>query len=146
VGGYTGNGSSWLFCADSAVYAGFCLGADDLGHWASVLGMAMAALVGPLCIILGAVAICDGLVLLEVFHLPMPQCCTRLPETEPGNGCAIALGRRLWGASSPCGTPFLTAILGFISRSKTGVLGGLSCSAMPLRQSMLLLWRVYLPD
>lgn len=141
VGGYTGNGKLAILRQILLFMLGFALVLTSLGIAASFLGMAMAALVGPLWYyLLGAVAVVMGLVLLDVIQLPLPQFVTRLPETGTGKFLApLALGAAFGAASSPCGTPFLTAILGFISREQNWVLGGLSLFCYALGQSMLLL-------
>ncbi len=141
VGGYTGQ-SKWAILRQILLFMlGFALILTTLGIAASLLGTAMAALVGPLWYyLLGAVAIVMGLVLLEVVHLPLPQLITKFPETGTGTWLApLVLGAAFGAASSPCGTPFLTAILGFISREQNWVLGGLSLFCYALGQSVLLL-------
>lgn len=141
VGGYTESSKLAILRQIVLFMLGFALVLTCLGIAASVLGKAMAMLVGPLWYyLLGAVAIVMGLVLLEVFHLPLPQVVTKLPQTESGKWLAPALlGAAFGAASSPCGTPFLTAILGFISREQNWVLGGVSLFCYALGQSMLLL-------
>lgn len=141
VGGYTEIHKLAILRQILLFMLGFALVLTTLGIAASILGTAMAALVGPLWYyFLGAVAILMGLVLLEVITLPLPQFVTRLPQSKPGKWLApIALGAAFGAASSPCGTPFLTAILGFISREKNWALGGLSLFCYALGQSMLLL-------
>jgi cytochrome c-type biogenesis protein len=141
VGGYTET-SKWAILRQIVLFMlGFALVLTALGIAASILGMAMAALVGHgWYYLLGAVAILMGLQLLEVIHLPLPQFVTRMPQSTPGKLLApIALGAAFGAASSPCGTPFLTAILGFISREQNWLLGGLSLFCYALGQSMLLL-------
>jgi cytochrome c biogenesis protein CcdA len=49
------------------------------------------------------------------------------------------MGAAFGAASSPSGTPFLTAMLGFISRENNWLLGGTSLFTYALGQSMLLL-------
>lgn len=141
VGGYTESSKVAILRQIVLFMLGFSLVLTVLGILASVLGTAMAALVGSgWYYFLGILAIVMGLQLLEVIQLPLPQFVTRLPETRSGQWLApIALGAAFGAASSPCGTPFLTAILGFISREKNWVLGGASLFSYAFGQSMLLL-------
>lgn len=142
VGGYTAH-SKWAILRQILLFMmGFALVLTLLGIVASLLGTAMAALVGSgWYFFLGALAILMGLQLLEIVQLPLPQFITRLPETRTGSWQApIALGAAFGAASSPCGTPFLTAILGFISRENNWLLGGASLFSYALGQSILLLF------
>lgn len=141
VGGYA-DMSKWAVLRQILLFMlGFALVLTILGILASILGMTMAALVGNAWYyLLGAVAIVMGLQLLEVIQLPLPQFVTKLPETKQGQLLApLIMGAAFGAASSPCGTPFLTAILGFISKEANWVLGGLSLFAYAFGQSILLL-------
>jgi cytochrome c-type biogenesis protein len=141
VGGYTET-SKWAVLRQIILFMlGFALVLTVLGILAGLLGTAMAALVGQgWYYFLGVVAILMGLQLLEVIQLPLPQFVTKLPESKPGRILApLVMGAAFGAASSPCGTPFLTAILGFISREENWLLGGLSLFSYALGQSMLLL-------
>jgi len=141
VGGYTENSKIAILRQIVLFMLGFALVLTVLGIVASLLGTLMAALVGPLWFyFLGAIAVVMGLVLLEVIHLPLPQFVTKLPQTGTGKWLApLVLGAAFGAASSPCGTPFIAAILTFISREQNWVLGGLSLFCYALGQSMLLL-------
>lgn len=141
VGGYTETSKLAILRQILLFMTGFALVMTVLGILASALGTAMAALVGVgWYYFLGLLAIIMGLQLLEVLQLPLPQFVTRLPDSRSGRWLApVALGAAFGAASSPCGTPFLTAILGFISREKNWVLGGASLFSYAFGQSMLLL-------
>jgi cytochrome c-type biogenesis protein len=141
VGGYTESSKLAILRQILLFMLGFALVLTALGILASILGTAMAMLVGPLWYyLLGGLAILMGLVLLDLIHLPLPQLITRLPQTGTGKWLApIILGAAFGAASSPCGTPFLTAILGFISREHNWLLGGFSLFCYAVGQSMLLL-------
>ena len=141
VGGY-GDTSKWAVLQQILCFIlGFAMVLTVLGVLASFLGMATGAMVGQYWYyILGLLAIVMGLHLLDVIQLPLPQLVTRLPESRPGEILApLLMGAAFGAATSPCGTPFLTGILGFISRENNWVLGGLSLFAYALGQSMLLL-------
>lgn len=141
VGGYTATSKLAILRQILLFMVGFALVLTALGIVASILGTAMAAIVGVgWYYFLGVLAILMGLQLLELIQIPLPQFVTRLPESKAGSWVApIALGAAFGAASSPCGTPFLTAILGFISRESNWVLGGASLFSYALGQSMLLL-------
>lgn len=141
VGGYTEQSRLSVLRQIVLFMLGFALVLTILGILASLLGTVMAALVGQgWYYFLGAVAIVMGLQLLDLIQLPLPQFVTRMPETGTGKILApLALGAAFGAASSPCGTPFLTAILGFISREQNWVLGGASLFSYAFGQSMLLL-------
>lgn len=141
VGGY-GQHSKWSVLQQILLFMlGFALVLTTLGVIASIVGVAMGAMVGNYWYyVLGIVAVVMGLQLLDIIHLPLPQFVTKLPESKPGQIIApLVMGAAFGAASSPCGTPFLTGILGFISREANWVLGGFSLFAYALGQSMLLL-------
>lgn len=141
VGGYTER-SRWAILRQIVLFMlGFSLVMTVLGVAAGLLGTSMSGLVGAWWYyLLGGVAILMGLQLLEVIRLPLPQVVTRLPDTRSGRILApVALGAAFGAASSPCGTPFLFAMLGFISRGENWLLGGASLFSYALGQSVLLL-------
>jgi cytochrome c-type biogenesis protein len=81
-----------------------------------------------------------GLQLLGVFHVPLPQLVQKLPDTQAGRYLTpLILGMAFGLASSPCGTPFLSVILGLMSQEHNWVLGGSSLFCYALGQGMLLL-------
>lgn len=141
VGGYTEDSRLSVLRQISLFMLGVALVLTLLGILASLLGTAMAAMVGKgWYYFLGVVAIVMGLHLAGIINVPLPQAITRMPKTEPGKLLApVILGAAFGAASSPCGTPFLTAMLGFISRGENWLLGGLSLFFYALGQSMLLL-------
>ncbi|MEB3288109.1 MAG: cytochrome c biogenesis protein CcdA [Vampirovibrionales bacterium] len=141
VGGYTED-SRWDILRQVLLFiVGVSLVMTILGVSASLLGVAFGGLVGSnWYYLVGVIAILMGLHLLHIIQVPLPQFITRLPETKSGHVFApIMLGMAFGAASSPCGTPFLTAILGFISQEKHILLGAGSLFAYALGQSMLLL-------
>lgn len=119
---------------------GFCLVLTTLGLTASLLGKAMAGLIGYYWYyVLGAVAILMGFQLLEWVQLPLPQLVKKLPSGQGGFIAPLLMGAAFGATSSPCGTPFLTAILGFISHEKNWLLGAAALFCYALGQSVLLL-------
>lgn len=141
VGGYSGS-SRWAVLRQVLLFVlGVALVMTILGVAASTLGIAFGGLVGSgWYYAVGVVAIVMGLQLLGVINIPLPQLITKLPDSKPGQILMpIVLGMAFGAASSPCGTPFLTAILGFISQEKNLWLGGGSLFAYALGQSVLLI-------
>jgi cytochrome c-type biogenesis protein len=142
VGGYSEN-SKWETGRQIFLFMiGFALVLTILGVLAGLLGLLMSTLVGVWWYyVLGAIAILMGLQLFGLIHVPMPQFIHKLPVSNSGRILApIILGAAFGAASSPCSTPFLTAILAFISREKNWLLGGLSLFAYAFGQSTLLLF------
>lgn len=142
VGGYSEQSKWAVFRQILLFMVGFALVLTTLGILAGLLGMVMSSLVGVWWYyILGAITIIMGLHLLGLFEFPIPQFINKLPASESGRILApIILGAAFGAASSPCSTPFLTAILAFISREQSWALGGLSLFAYAFGQSTLLLF------
>ena len=140
VGGYTEQ-SRWETLREILLFMlGFALVLTALGIIATLLGTQLGALVGPTWYyVLGAVAILMGLQLLEVLHIQWPQFVPRMPEKQQHIFAPLLLGIAFGAASSPCGTPFLTGILGMISNEHNWMLGGFSLFAYAVGQSVLLL-------
>ncbi len=141
VGGYGKSNKLELLGQVLLFMVGVSITLAILGILASLLGIAFGGLVGSgWYYFVGAVAIVMGLQLLGVINIPLPQTVARLPETNTGQWLTpLLLGATFGIATSPCGTPFLTAMLGFISKEKNIALGGLSLFAYGLGQSVLLL-------
>jgi cytochrome c-type biogenesis protein len=112
-----------------------------LGVGASLLGIAFGSWLGSgWYAVMGTLAVLMGLQLLGVLHIPFPQVIQKMPETRSGQLLApYLLGLAFGAASSPCGTPFLTAILGFISRENDLWLGGVSLFFYGLGQGIIFL-------
>ncbi len=141
VGGYTEPSKLGVLRQILLFMVGFSLILTLLGIAVSVLGLVFGTLVGSgWYYVVGGIAVLMGLQLLGWIQLPIPQFITRLPESQSGKILTpILLGMAFGAASSPCGTPFLTAMLGFISKEQNLLLGGVSLFAYALGQSMLLL-------
>jgi cytochrome c-type biogenesis protein len=141
VGGYSEDSRLGVFQQVALFITGVALVMTILGLSASLLGVAFGGLVGSnWYYLVGVLAVVMGLHLLNVIQIPLPQFVTKLPDSKPGHIIApLLLGMAFGAASSPCGTPFLTAILGFISQEKNIALGGVSLFAYALGQCLLLL-------
>ena len=140
VGGYS-EGSKWdIFKQVMLFVLGVSLILTIFGVTASLLGLVFGSFVGSgWYYLVGTIAILMGLHLLGWITIPLPQFVTKLPDTETGKWFTpLLLGMGFGAATSPCGTPFLTAILGFISQEKDILLGGTSLFAYGLGQSVLL--------
>jgi cytochrome c-type biogenesis protein len=112
-----------------------------IGILTSLLGLAFGGLIGSdWYYAIGFLAVVMGLQLLGVFQLPLPQLFQKLPETQAGRYITpLILGMAFGLASSPCGTPFLSVILGLMSQEHNWILGGSSLFCYALGQGMLLL-------
>lgn len=141
VGGYAERSRKAVLIQILLFMLGFAAVLTGLGMLASALGAIMASLVGAgWYYFLGVIAIIMGLQLLEVIQIPLPPLLKRLPSHNLGRLLTpFILGAAFGAASSPCGTPFLTAILAFITRENSWLLGGLALFFYALGQSMLLL-------
>jgi len=131
----------WLLRQTLLFILGFSLVLTLLGVAAVLLGQAMGALIGPVWFYaLGVLAVVLGLGMLGWIHIPLPQLVTRLPVKKNMSVFSpVLLGAAFGVTSSPCGTPFLTGILGLMGREGNWVLGGLSLFTYALGQSVLLL-------
>ena len=141
VGGYSDLSKQMIIRQLLLFIMGISLVLTAFGIAATALGVAFGSFIGGGgYIVAGLLAVLMGLHLLEFIHLPLPQFVTHLPDTKTGKWITpLLLGMAFGAASSPCGTPFLTAILGFMSTEKNFVLGGVSLFAYGVGQSMLLL-------
>lgn len=141
VGGYNRQSMAGVLQQIVLFMLGVATVMTALGIAASLAGVVFGSFTGSgWYYVVGAVAIIMGLHLLGVVQVPLPRFITQMPETEAGKLAApFILGLAFGAASSPCGTPFLTAILGFISHEKNLVLGGASLFTYALGQTVLLL-------
>ncbi len=141
ITGYGEDSKFKLFLQLAMFILGIAIIMTILGVAASVLGLTFGNVLGSgWYYTIGALAILMGLQLLEVIHLPLPQFVTKLPETNYGRYLTpLVLGMAFGTASSPCGTPFLLAILGFISHENDILLGGTSLFSYALGQGVLLM-------
>jgi cytochrome c-type biogenesis protein len=112
-----------------------------LGIAASLLGLTFGAWLGSTWFYaIGVLAIVIGLNLLHVIQINLPFGLQKMPETKAGKWLTpYLLGLAFGITNSPCGTPFLTAILGLISQQGNLVLGGVSLFCYALGQGALLL-------
>lgn len=141
IGGYNATSKWEVFTQAGIFILGIATVMTTLGIAASLLGLTFGSFVGSgWYYVIGLLAILIGLQMMEVIHIPLPQFVTKLPETKSGKILTpFLLGLAFGSASSPCGTPFLAGILGFISQQHNIFLGGVSLFSYALGQGMLLL-------
>lgn len=141
IGGYSDLSKQILIRQLILFICGISLVMTVFGIAATALGVAFGSFIGGgWYIVAGILAVLMGLHLLEIVQIPLPQFVTQLPDSQTGRWITpLLLGVAFGAASSPCGTPFLTAILGFMSTTKSYALGGVSLFAYGVGQSMLLL-------
>ncbi len=142
VGGFTHDSKKEVFFQVLLFILGLSLVMTILGIAASLLGVTFGALIGSgTYYVIGILSILMALQLLNVIHIPWPRFVHKLPESNTGKILApLMLGITFGIASSPCGTPFLAAILAFISNEKNIALGGASLFFYALGQGTLLLF------
>lgn len=139
VGGYAENSRWEVFRQVMLFVLGVATVMTALGVVVSLAGLTFGSVGRGWYFVVGGLALFMGLQLLGLVRIPLPQLITKLPESKPGQVLApFLLGLAFGAASSPCGTPFLTVILGFISYGKNPVLGAASLFSYALGQSMLL--------
>lgn len=141
VGGYAED-SKWSVLRQVAMFMlGVALVMTALGVSASLLGVAFGAWIGKGWYLgIGVLAILIAINLMGWIHLPLPKGLSKLPQQGAGKWLSpLVLGLAFGLTSSPCGTPFLAAILSFISRERNVLLGGASLFAYALGQGMLFL-------
>lgn len=143
IGGY-GASSKWLVLRQTGMFIlGVAIVMSVLGVAAGFLGLTFGAWIGrELYTVIGILGIVMGLQILGIFKLQLPNLFHKLPAfaTESGHWLApLALGMAFGAASSPCGTPYLTAILSLISHQKSWFLGGTCLFLYAVGQGVLLL-------
>jgi len=139
VGGYAEDNKGEVFRQVMLFVLGVATVMTALGILVSLAGLTFGSVGRGWYFIVGGLALFMGLQLIGLLRIPLPQLITKLPESKPGQILApFVLGLAFGAASSPCGTPFLTVILGFISYGKNPILGAASLFSYALGQSMLL--------
>ena len=142
IGGYDKSASKLEVIGQACLFVlGMASVLTILGILTSLLGMAFGSLIGSgWFYAIGMLAILMGLQLLGVIHIPVPQTIKKMPESRAGKILTpLILGFTFGLASSPCGTPFLSVILGLMTREHNWLLGGSSLFSYALGQGSLLL-------
>lgn len=140
VGGFSSDSKREVLVQCLLFTTGLALTFSVVGVVTATVGATLGTLI-PIqwYVVMGVVAILMGLSLLNVFHIPVPML-NRLPDVPQSKLIApLVLGVAFGAAASPCGTPYLIALLTSIAASKNMVLGGAALFAYALGQSSLLL-------
>ncbi len=133
IGGYTPNASAaprevrrqvWVQSLGFAAGVAFTL--TLLGLGAALLGRVYGQTSFFWTYGVGGIAILMGLNLLEVVPLRFPDWFNRLeiPGEWPGLGRSVVLGSTFGLVASPCSTPVLVALLGWVSTTRQPWVGG----------------------
>eukprot|EP00850_Spirogloea_muscicola_P018452 SM000169S02707 [mRNA] locus=s169:43389:45824:- [translate_table: standard] len=130
IGGYDTSKSRGQVLQDSLAFAlGLATTLALLGVAAALAGKAYGQLGAGLPVLVAGVAVVMGLNLLEIIPLQLPsflgnfdakQAAASLPSSVQ---CYLA-GLTFALAASPCSTPVLATLLGFVSSSQDPILGG----------------------
>jgi len=106
--------------------AGVALTLSGLGLGAALLGRVYGQTAAFGSLVAGGIAILMGLNLLEVVPLRFPDWFNRLeiPGQWPGLGRSVLLGSTFGLVASPCSTPVLVALLGWVSTTGQPWVGG----------------------
>lgn len=142
IGSYGGQTKWEVFRQTALFILGVALVMSALGVGASLLGLTFGAWLGQwLYVAIGLLAIVMGVHMLEWIQVPIPQFVQKLPEVNEKSKwvAPIVLGMAFGATASPCGTPFLAAILGLISQQQNIALGAVSLFCYALGQGVLLL-------
>jgi cytochrome c-type biogenesis protein len=142
IGGYNKSVSRLEVVGQACLFIfGVACVLTTLGVLTSLLGLAFGSLIGSgWYYLIGLLALVMGLQILNIIHIPLPQLINKLPDTNAGKILTpLILGLAFGLASSPCGTPFLSVILGLMSREHNWWLGGASLFSYALGQGFLLL-------
>lgn len=120
---------------------GLALVLSGLGVLSAVLGVTFSRWLNDWLVLgLGFLAVVMGLQVLGLFHAPLPGVLQRLPDGQWGQyGTPLVLGLAYGLLASPCGTPFLVAILAFTAQAGNVALGACTLFAYALGQGVLLL-------
>jgi cytochrome c-type biogenesis protein len=119
--------SPWQVWVQSLGFAaGVALTLSGLGLGAALLGRVYGQTAAFGSLVAGGIAILMGLNLLEVVPLRFPDWFNRLeiPGQWPGLGRSVLLGSTFGLVASPCSTPVLVALLGWVSTTGQPWVGG----------------------
>lgn len=127
IGGYSQNDRRWHATVQSLWFAfGLAITLSSLGIAAAFLGRVYGQIGVGWTLLVSIVAIVMGLNLLEVLPLRFPTwfATTEISEDLPDNARAFLLGLTFGLVASPCSTPVLIALLGWVSTSGNPLVGG----------------------
>ncbi len=124
IGGYAEQ--RWQALWQSTWFAlGVAITLTGLGLVAALLGQVYGQVGSIWSVVMGLIAIVMGLNLLEVIPLQFPNWFGRLeiPDQWPQSVRSLALGLTFGLVASPCSTPVLIALLGWVSTTGNPTLG-----------------------
>ncbi|MFS8909130.1 cytochrome c biogenesis protein CcdA [Synechococcus sp. H60.3] len=133
IGGYTpspdeeaGKVRRHIWAQSLGFAAGVAFTLTLLGLGAALLGRVYGQTTAFGSLVAGGIAILMGLNLLEVFPLRFPDWFNRLeiPGQWPGLSRSVVLGSTFGLVASPCSTPVLVALLGWVSTTEQPWVGG----------------------
>lgn len=127
IGGYSADNRRWHSTIQSLWFAlGLAVTLSSLGMAAAFLGRVYGQIGVGWTLLMGIVAIAMGLNLLEVLPLRFPNwfATAEIPEDLPAYTRAFLLGLTFGLVASPCSTPVLVALLGWVSTSGNPLVGG----------------------
>ncbi len=133
IGGYTpttpaaaGEVRRQVWVQSLGFAAGVAFTLTLLGLGAALLGRVYGQTTAFGSLVAGGIAILMGLNLLEVLPLHFPDWFNRLeiPGQWPGLGRSVLLGSTFGLVASPCSTPVLVALLGWVSTTGQPWVGG----------------------
>jgi len=130
IGGYDTSRSRGQVLGDAAAFAlGLASTLAGLGVSATLLGKVYGQVGAGLPLAVALLAIAMGLNLLEVLPLALPSFLGGFDAREATKGLPSAVTAYLAGltfafAASPCSTPVLATLLGFVAATEDPLLGG----------------------
>ncbi|MEM0952197.1 MAG: cytochrome c biogenesis CcdA family protein [Cyanobacteria bacterium P01_H01_bin.74] len=144
IGAYEAK-SRWDILGQTILFVmGFATVLTVLGIAATLLGTAFSGLIGDFWYYgIALIAILAGLQLMDVIHIPLPPLVQKMPAVQRKQFAWLQpylMGLAFGATASPCGTPFLTGILGLMSTQKNWLLSAASLFSYALGQSVLLIF------
>lgn len=126
IGGYAQDDRRWHATIQSLWFAfGLAITLSSLGMAAAFLGRVYGQIGTGWTLLMGIVAIAMGLNLLELLPLRFPNwfASTEISTDLPAYSRAFLLGLTFGLVASPCSTPVLVALLGWVSVSGNPAIG-----------------------
>ena len=127
IGGYSEDRQRWQATVQSLWFAlGLAITLTGLGLSAALLGRIYGQVGDFWPLLMGGVAIAMGLNLLEILPIQFPNWLADkdIPQQLPGAVRSLLLGLTFGLIASPCSTPVLVALLGWVSTSGSPAVGG----------------------
>ncbi|MGK7912970.1 MAG: cytochrome c biogenesis protein CcdA [Synechococcus sp.] len=127
IGGYSEDRQRWQATVQSLWFAlGLSITLTGLGLSAALLGRVYGQVGHWWPLLMGGVAIAMGLNLLEILPIQFPNWLAdkEIPQHLPGTMRSLLLGLTFGLIASPCSTPVLVALLGWVSTSGNLTVGG----------------------